>query len=389
MSDFQRDTSESESSDGDSAALGIDERVDNAVSGTVTKARLRGRSPVGTTGFALNDDPVIEYLADDEQPHFILHADSKGPQRNGVTFIEPEGEYNLAICLTDRRIGLIAGKPGSDATAQIRYEDIEHWGADSSFMSFEIQLRANNGDLYKIFVTGEYSKEIDQLEQFLAQKIDIEYADEDGPILHLGDGKSIDDSILKIPTRDTGVRVGTQREAVLSESEYVRTEEKEYVVSLYEVRITDEEVFFRAADYDGGTEQVRRKYHQIDAVDLNVTNERTGIVLHIGDSIYELLIDKAASHQVKIEATVERIRELIERAQTGGMAPVSNQLQSVGMGQQPTTQQSQSEQDQSQDDASESDDAMAKLRELSELKEEGILTEGEFQQKKQELLDQI
>jgi hypothetical protein len=384
----------------------VTEWIEDAVSDTVTPERLQEKIVPGDQGYELNDQPVADYLSEEESPHFIVHHDSKSVEKDGMVFLDSEEEYSLVACFTERRVGLIAGQNGSDATAQVTYADVEDWNIEINTMA-TASLTEEVGSSRVILHTGEdeytipideaYQPYLDDLWGFLTEKIDIEFADDSEPLLHYRDDDRYSGRVrLEIPTRETGEREGVHRET-WGRKQRVETEEKDYVVTVHELRITESDVYFEADAYDAGTETVRRSYEQIDAIDYKQIEDRGGIVLHIRNTIYEFDIEPSTAHRRKVKYTVERMRELL--SESSGADDTSAETAAADADQTDTTEDDtetrrndravEESEDGTESDTTETEDPIEKVRRLGELKDEGLLSEEEFEQKKRELLDEI
>lgn len=165
---------------------------------------------------------------------------------------------------------------------------------------------------------------------------------------------------LKILNQDTGKKVEKETLGTLfSPMKDSVIEEEEYEVTLQNAQFDDEGLKISASDPDGGSQTIQRAYHQVDAVDFySGGTSKVGITLHIGGLIYRIIIATRQKEYSEVEQAVEKIRSRITDAQTTGEMKTE-------------------------------EDDLDNLKKLSDLKEEGIISEDEFREKKQEILDRV
>lgn len=165
---------------------------------------------------------------------------------------------------------------------------------------------------------------------------------------------------LKILNQGTGKKVEKETlGTLLSPMKDSVIEEEEYEVTLKNAQFDDEGLKITASDPNGGSQTIQRTYHQVDAVDFyNGGMSEVGITLHIDGLIYRIKIATRQKEYSEVEQAVEEIQNRVTNAQTTG---------------------------QMKKEEGELDD----LKKLSELKEEGVISEEEFEEKKQEILDRV
>lgn len=141
--------------------LSVDERVENARSDTVTKSKLTELNPKGVNGFVedhfLKESPIIEHLGKKEQPEFIFHAKSKAVRKNGEKHVKPHHSGSLAICFTDQRLLLIAGRKNSDSSECVAYDELEGYETSSGALKHRVSLTFSDSE-YDVYISNHYDK---------------------------------------------------------------------------------------------------------------------------------------------------------------------------------------------------------------------------------------
>ena len=106
------------------------ELIDAAKGDSVTADKLTKAETGMAAWDRLNDKPLIDYLDDEEQPHFIIaqqnkrgiHVTEDGDTH--TTSIEPDGKFRIMMTVTDSRVLFTAGGSSGDKTVSVDFEDI-------------------------------------------------------------------------------------------------------------------------------------------------------------------------------------------------------------------------------------------------------------------------
>ena len=136
-------------------------------------------------------------------------------------------------------------------------------------------------------------------------------------------------------------------------------EEEGYTATIHECVVSGRQVYLKTDDPDGqrnAKQEIRRLFDEIGAVD----SHENGFTLFTTTGIYRLSFSDIPDEE--IEKAAQYVRE-----------SVHNEPQKAD--EQPA--------------ARSSNDNLEKLEKLAELEEQGIISEGEFEEKKQQLLDDI
>jgi len=167
----------------------VEELVNNAKSDTVTEERLTKTDTSGiiSRGIDMVDDPLIEYLNENEQPQFIFFSTYSIPPFK-IPEIDAElstgAQSRSAVCITDRRfIVVVSGTgAGSDVLLEIPFDSVEDFEAiptDGEFgIDFhKVKLRVNDADIIRnIFSMFDWkekeSKDTDKIEIVIANVFD-------------------------------------------------------------------------------------------------------------------------------------------------------------------------------------------------------------------------
>jgi len=339
----------------------------NAKSDTVTPGILLREQDSGLLSVGdLADGPLIDHLNEEETPHYVfalgkkgskIEVDSSGSHRT----ITPNGKYQIFFTITDERIFFAIGNKSRDRTKEISYEDVESVASvvDSTFSTFLIQTSDKSYSVNIPMVKCE-KDDIKGVESYISEKAQVE------TILHLIPGWSTKSRKFKlvIPNRSTGKKVEKKNlDTVTSLTKDAVHIEEEYEGKIHELRINDEGVYLEAEDDDWTVQEIHRHYHQMKAIDSNKGRKVFGITFHMDEYMYRVEIPHTYAKKSEIEDSINIIKRKIKKAnrpkQTGSEKPT------------------------------EQEDEMEKLRKLSELKEDGIISEEEFEEKKNKILDRV
>lgn len=102
----------------------VEEAKHNSVTAEVIGKRKA--SGIGSRDY-LNDEPLIEHLQEEEQPHFVFPLVTAGD--SGV-FVDagddllPNGKFRTIVAVTDQRVLIVVGDKTGDKEASITYPEI-------------------------------------------------------------------------------------------------------------------------------------------------------------------------------------------------------------------------------------------------------------------------
>lgn len=175
---------------------------------------------------------------------------------------------------------------------------------------------------------------------------------------------------LKILDRDTGKAEIKTKGLEIGMRSYSSSEfEKEgYEADLHQFIVKEDAVEIVAEDPDGGKgakQTIRRTFDQIIGVDYSEDKSKSAITLHTDTSIYRIEFQGFGEKgEVTTVELVKVLRSKIGNGQSGGGGRTIDTTST------PTS-------------------STSKLRELAELRDDGIITDEEFQEKKESLLEDI
>lgn len=130
----------------------------------------------------LSDDPIIEYLDEDEQPEYTFTDTNKGLQYRNPDDTEGtiggnslSGAYFLVI--TDRQILYVAGSKGGDRTREWDYENIQTVGSDSGWVTSKLNFTDTDGTEYAFDVTDDLGEQEEAM-AYIRKQIGKQTSDE-------------------------------------------------------------------------------------------------------------------------------------------------------------------------------------------------------------------
>jgi hypothetical protein len=129
------------------------ERLAENAKGDIKPKRLKKSGGLVTTH--LYDKPIIDYLDQDEQPHYLLKNESKGfriiyPDRNKEETPHHNYSGRNYFLVTDKRVVYVAGDSSGDEMMTFDYDevfDLRYTG--KKLKGYSIFLEANDGTEYK------------------------------------------------------------------------------------------------------------------------------------------------------------------------------------------------------------------------------------------------
>ena len=93
------------------------------------------------------NDPISDYISDDEQPHFILQCESdiRREKENETSTLAPSPEFESArIVITNSRIMFLLGQTETDVIKSIYYSEINTIDTDSSLRRTSLSVKSED-----------------------------------------------------------------------------------------------------------------------------------------------------------------------------------------------------------------------------------------------------
>lgn len=343
----------------------------------------------------LNDGPLIDHLAEDEQPHYILtQQDKSGIAVDDGENIRPEGKYRTMMAVTDRRIIFTAGGDAGDTIESIDYDSVNgiesRTGTEKSDGSKQIKLTVETPEKtyrYGITTSGSVNiadvhsneTEVDEAIEFISSRAEVgveESQQEKASIRsakrYISEEESAEyvtpERVAKVKdildggetvyylTRGSTVDVegSSAGESLWGDDRSRKSGTKGYV----RAALTDDRVAVKIPQLTGNDER-SVPYESITSVDLDTGLVNKRLSLQTPGQTYHIEAHEPGKEEVR--NAVKFIRDKITE---------SNEETVVV------------------EDSSEPDPT-EQLKNLKELHEEGVLTDEEFEEKKSDLLDKI
>jgi hypothetical protein len=361
----------------------VEELINKARHKSVDKKRLTNLKS-GFTGRYLYDKSLIEYLHKDEQPHYIIEGNlpikfsGSNPPQNAH-----EGSTDKILNLvTDDRWIITSAKESGDEMWEIYYGEIEN-----------IELQSSTG-LETIFIdTSEYSVEIQQMQ---GVNKPVEEAVNYVKGVHLGNQESEDEfesikiidrapgsdnplyAKLIVPTKSSGATFtskgwsiggdivrGTSSKGKIEDDSWENYVKKlELSQDHVEIGVTHGDL---SATSDNKIHQtIRIHLSEISDVRIQKVEGFTGFIFETEGDVYQFKLGKKGALSTATQADAE-----------GAVSSIKTAIQNA------------SDTQKENNEKTEEKDPVEKLSEIKELHDQDVLTDEEFESKKQELLDQI
>lgn len=391
--------------------------IENASHDSVTESRLTELDSSGLTGrkgVKLYDKPLIDYLKDDEQPEYIFYAGGKDIQithdsTDSVFTIEGNGIY----CVTDERVLVIIGREEGDASFGIPLNEIYDFECKSARMKHRISINTESDyiDAKVQPVLDEAGLSIGEVKEAVEERdasLDKVKADvgEDGETLPEGrckvdlfvvnafDGEDIDEVdrfLTNAVQRGSAVSAegggselkhygkvndylddGEIPQHILRgktlEIEYGGEDDDKWGKSVF-TAATNDRVLIVISQRISGNDTRSIQYESIDGVNFEKALVNKELQIRAGGATYKIHV----LDQSETKSTMEYIREQMRTSQQPNQIQSSNQ----------TKQADQTNKSESEPDPTE------QLKNLKELHDEGVVSDEEFESKKQDLMDKI
>lgn len=360
---------------GDSPSGRVGELIKNANHDSVTEKRLTEVEATGLIGrgFKLNEKPVIDYLNEDEQPHHMLF---NGVGGRSTEVSSEEGSTSFSIggssvyCLTDDRMLVVIGKEEEDVSISIPYDLIEEFNCKTARMKHKISVTTGSDA-----VIEELKKASDEVAE-ISGKCNIDFY-----ITNAFDSEDIDAAELFLQnTLTEGETSGGKDESTGSEHygkvkdyldndevpqfilrgktlevEYSGGDEDKWGKNVYTV-VSNKRILLVISQRISGNDTRSIAYDSIDEVNFEKGLINKKLQIRSGATYNVHILD-----QPKAKAAMEFIREKRNESQ--------QETQVV--------------------EASSEPDPTEQLKNIKELHEQGVLSDEEFEEKKEKLMDQI
>jgi hypothetical protein len=153
--------------------------IENATHDSVNRKILTSKK-AGVTSRYLNDNPAIDYIQTDEQPHFILTARDNTPDIEGDEFeeIKKRGSGSVLHIVTDQRWVCIAANMNGDNSLVIPLDNIIDVEYSTGQMKHTVYLTTNNSNLSIPIANRHDSEDIKNLHEYLKHNIGRGVSDE-------------------------------------------------------------------------------------------------------------------------------------------------------------------------------------------------------------------
>jgi hypothetical protein len=373
----------------------VQELIDNARGDSVTSDKLTKPETGRMAWDRLNDGPLMDYLEEDEQPHYILtQQDKSGIAVEGSDNIRPDGKYRTMMAVTDRRIIFAAGGDGGDRIESIEYDSVtgieSRTGTEKSDGSKQIKLTIETPEKtyrYGIDTSGSVNlanvnseeSEVNDAIDYISSMSDtgVEESQQEKASIRSAKRYISEDESAEYVTPERVAKVkdildGGETVYYLTRGSTVDVEGSSAGESLWgddrsrksgtkgyvRAAITDKRVAVKIPQLTGNDER-SVPYQSITSVDLDTGLVNKRLSLQTPGQTYHIEAHDPGKDEVR--QAVKFIRDKITE---------SNEETVVV------------------EDSSEPDPT-EQLKNLKELHDEGVLSDEEFEEKKSDLLDKI
>lgn len=363
------------SDDNDEVSEEVQQLVNEARHKSVKIDRLTKLKP-GRMSRYLEDKPLIEYLKNDEQPHFILAARQKSPSAEGTSYDLPEqsGSGMIMHMITDERWLVVSSNTDGDQTFEIPLSELKEVDYSTGGMSHEIELYADDGAV-SVPISNSYNKdEIKAAHSYLE-----EYTlDQNKAWISEGQTlREILEQVITILTEEEGQFVNIS-------FMYGGMDETHYQINhdIHALMNLSDDGFSIASDIlNRRNVEITRKNKDLKDLHFRIKDN----TIDQGSRIAETLLEEVYSVD---ESDISHIG-------IAGMSDTEfkNRYLQIKEKETVTSQniehkESSNEPQQTQD-TTETTDVSQKLKELKSLHESGILTDSEFESKKEQLIEDL
>lgn len=132
-----------------SVSLQPKELAENALGDSITTDKLTHVGSGNITANYVHDKPIIEYLDNEEQPHYFLYNEMSGV-KIGSKQIKSGwlDEYRNSMLVTDRGVHYFVGREKGDFHEFLPYESIDSVEAHTNWRRCYISLKSNSQEYY-------------------------------------------------------------------------------------------------------------------------------------------------------------------------------------------------------------------------------------------------
>ncbi|MGB9963968.1 SHOCT domain-containing protein [Halobacterium hubeiense] len=332
----------------------IERLVENRQHVSISKDSLT--EIIGAGGYI--HKPVIEHIHSGEEVIMILRGGGQNSVKIGRDEKEPIRKGEILYILTHNRLLIIVPEDEKDSEYEILYEEIN--GIDgkeqSGFLSNGYVIKIKSDDkYYQLELRDEPHSEsfIDLLrekthDEFECVLVSPQYD-------NMAQIEVIDRETGEAKMESKGWNYGisfierTKSDAVI--------EKEGYEMEAIDIVIKSKHLLMEATQPNGERVTMKRRYEDIGAVD----ETSRGFIAYCSDGIYKIDwgMNRSLRHSDRISKIQNTMRNKVEGSKK---SPDENGVE---------------------------ESELDKLEKLAELKEDGVITEEEFEQKKEKLLDEI
>jgi len=355
---------------------------------SVTEQRLTELE--GEVGNYLRDEPLIDYLGDKEQPHFII-VKNVPPEFYGSYSLNWSGGkgYRTIHMLTDKRWLIVFGHKNGDQHLEIPLDDITSIELIEGTVGFGVAFETAQGRVevpskVEMVDKDEIEPVIQIFNQLTGRESDSK-GDDQGVEIIDRTRRGPDNPLyakLIVPTKSSGAKI-TQKgwniggDIVRRTSSNGRVEEESWENYVKKLIVHDDHLGIGITHGDLSVTS-DNQVHQTLRIDLN----------EINDLRYQR-IEGLHGFTFQSEGDVYQFKLTNKGfASTASKQDAKDAVYSIKTAIKQAPEQEAKNPEESTVEGSE-DDAIQKLSQIKELHDDGVLTDGEFEEKKQDLLDQV
>ena len=398
------------SDDNDNEPTRANELVEKAHHDSVTVDRLTklDTSSMLGRGFELKDKPILEYLNEEEQPHFIFFGMKKGVEVEGSSFNFPNAENvagnattGLVLCFTTQRVLIILSEePGmgeaesDDKSYSFGYDEIVGFETSKGNMKHRISLNLDSEAFLRevqkyesdvsgikeepiranFYISNSYdNEEIDSIREYLRENIKQ---------------KPVDNETTSTTSQ---TKSNTETGATISSNQSLRAELGDDARYLDD----DEEIQFilegKSVEIEGGVDKETTSSSIGSRMKTVVTDDRVLLVIPQklkGTDTKTIIYDDIAGVDLKSGFVVKKLNIQshtrtydIHILDEDKAEEVVDYIRKKKKEANRATQQPQA--------GSSEPDPTEQLKNIKELHDQGVLSDEEFEEKKAELMDRI
>lgn len=383
----------------------IGELIENANHSSVTESRLTELDSTGLSGrkgVKLYDNPLVEYLNAGEQPNYIFYPQAKNIQitHNGTDSVFTI-EGNAIYCITDERVLVVVGSEDGDTSFSIPLDGIHDFECksarmkhrisittDTKYITTEVQPVLEGGGIsindmkeaveerdasmdkvkpdvgqegtnlpegrceIDLFIVNAFdSEDIDEADRYLMNAV------QKGDTISTEGGGSELEYYGKISSYlDEGEIPQHILRGKTLEIEYGGSDDDKWGKSVY-TAVTNKRVLIVVAQRLSGNDTRSIQYESIDGVHFEKGMINKELQIRAGGATYEIHVLDQSETKEAMEYIREQMKSSRQSNQTGSSESTAD----------PTEQ----------------------LKNLKELHDEGVISDEEFESKKEDLMDKI